>query len=223
MTGASAPPRSASRSRCPAVHGGRLPCRRGECGLACQSRSAMPGFVTRAKPWQLSRPPGDPSPGLRCATPSLVSRLPKRAVIAEHASIGDRDDALDHLIEIRPVAFPRFGSACRFRHARNPSNKIEVFPIGEIAGRIFRESRGRRSSHCLSACNCLLTRADGRVSRVAKGADCKSAGLRLRRFESYLSHHPPSLRYGVITTQRSEGGCHAEAQRRRAGGPMQYG
>ena len=29
----------------------------------------------------------------------------------------------------------------------------------------------------------------GRVSRAAKGADCKSAGLRLRRFESYLSHH----------------------------------
>ena len=26
----------------------------------------------------------------------------------------------------------------------------------------------------------------GGVSRVAKGADCKSAGLRLRRFESYL-------------------------------------
>src|SRR6187455_1850556 len=30
----------------------------------------------------------------------------------------------------------------------------------------------------------------GGVSRVAKGADCKSAGLRLRRFESYLPHHP---------------------------------
>src|SRR4051812_34601550 len=30
----------------------------------------------------------------------------------------------------------------------------------------------------------------GRVSRVAKGADCKSAVLRLRRFESYLSHQP---------------------------------
>jgi hypothetical protein len=28
----------------------------------------------------------------------------------------------------------------------------------------------------------------GGVSRVAKGADCKSAGLRLRRFESYLPH-----------------------------------
>ena len=25
---------------------------------------------------------------------------------------------------------------------------------------------------------------------MAKGADCKSAGLRLRRFESYLPHHP---------------------------------
>lgn len=35
--------------------------------------------------------------------------------------------------------------------------------------------------------------AGGRMSRVAKGADCKSAGLRLRRFESYFSHHylPP--------------------------------
>jgi hypothetical protein len=30
---------------------------------------------------------------------------------------------------------------------------------------------------------------DGGVSRAAKGADCKSAGLRLRRFESYLPHH----------------------------------
>ena len=30
----------------------------------------------------------------------------------------------------------------------------------------------------------------GGVSRAAKGADCKSAGLRLRRFESYLPHHP---------------------------------
>jgi hypothetical protein len=30
----------------------------------------------------------------------------------------------------------------------------------------------------------------GGVSRVAKGADCKSAGLRLRRFESYLPHQP---------------------------------
>ena len=34
-----------------------------------------------------------------------------------------------------------------------------------------------------------LSATCGRVSRVAKGADCKSAGLRLRRFESYLSHH----------------------------------
>ena len=29
---------------------------------------------------------------------------------------------------------------------------------------------------------------------MAKGGDCKSPALRLRRFESYLSHHPPSPR-----------------------------
>jgi hypothetical protein len=34
----------------------------------------------------------------------------------------------------------------------------------------------------------------GGVSRVAKGADCKSAGLRLRRFESYLPHQT-DIRY----------------------------
>ena len=33
------------------------------------------------------------------------------------------------------------------------------------------------------------TSESGGVSRAAKGADCKSAGLRLRRFESYLPHH----------------------------------
>ena len=34
----------------------------------------------------------------------------------------------------------------------------------------------------------------GGVSRVAKGADCKSAGLRLRRFESYLPHQLKHLK-----------------------------
>src|SRR5437588_6423039 len=33
----------------------------------------------------------------------------------------------------------------------------------------------------------------GGVSRAAKGADCKSAGLRLRRFESYLPHHSEDI------------------------------
>jgi hypothetical protein len=37
----------------------------------------------------------------------------------------------------------------------------------------------------------------GGVSRVAKGADCKSAGLRLRRFESYLPHHIENTRENV--------------------------
>jgi hypothetical protein len=35
----------------------------------------------------------------------------------------------------------------------------------------------------------------GGVSRVAKGADCKSAALWLRRFESYLPHHRGSLSF----------------------------
>ena len=34
----------------------------------------------------------------------------------------------------------------------------------------------------------LVTRVGG-MSRVAKGADCKSAGVRLRRFESCFPHH----------------------------------
>src|SRR5262245_7053811 len=40
----------------------------------------------------------------------------------------------------------------------------------------------------------------GGVSRAAKGADCKSAGLRLRRFESYLPHHP-GISYSGVRVQ----------------------
>src|SRR5580704_3116583 len=53
----------------------------------------------------------------------------------------------------------------------------------------------------------------GGVSRVAKGADCKSAGLRLRRFESYLPHQPSlasraTARQAVLQAcgEASEGG-----------------
>ena len=38
----------------------------------------------------------------------------------------------------------------------------------------------------------------GGVSRVAKGGDCKSPGVRLRRFESYFPHHASEL-LGAIT------------------------
>src|SRR5215510_8492429 len=41
----------------------------------------------------------------------------------------------------------------------------------------------------------------GGVSRAAKGADCKSAGLRLRRFESYLPHQPSRL-FGASAGKR---------------------
>ena len=47
-----------------------------------------------------------------------------------------------------------------------------------------------------------MTRSGG-VSRVAKGADCKSAAVWLRRFESFFPHHPcfpePSSKfYGIV-------------------------
>src|SRR5271169_642042 len=44
----------------------------------------------------------------------------------------------------------------------------------------------------------------GGVSRVAKGADCKSAGLRLRRFESYLPHQLENKREIAMSGSRSE-------------------
>ena len=59
--------------------------------------------------------------------------------------------------------------------------RIVTDPLSRHAGRLNRHAR-------------LGAAAWGRVSRVAKGADCKSAGLRLRRFESYLSHQPSRLR-----------------------------
>jgi len=37
---------------------------------------------------------------------------------------------------------------------------------------------------------------------VAKGADCKSAGLRLRRFESYLLHHSKNSPFILQSSRR---------------------
>ena len=46
---------------------------------------------------------------------------------------------------------------------------------------------------------------------MAKGADCKSAGLRLRRFESYLPHHE----FKGLTIRRP-GMCPPHAPQRRS-------
>ena len=54
------------------------------------------------------------------------------------------------------------------------------------------------------------------MSRVAKGADCKSAGLRLRRFESYLSHHASPSGYAWRGQARPKGAaCPAAGPSRR--------
>ena len=37
----------------------------------------------------------------------------------------------------------------------------------------------------------------GSVPKWSNGADCKSAGLRLRGFESHLTHHPSLLKLRV--------------------------
>ena len=50
----------------------------------------------------------------------------------------------------------------------------------------------------------------GGVSRVAKGADCKSAGVRLRRFESYLPHHRRWLSERPIGPCQSRSGVLAD-------------
>jgi hypothetical protein len=53
----------------------------------------------------------------------------------------------------------------------------------------FRMTGEPMTSLLLKRLLCLRNPRSGGVSRVAKGADCKSAALWLRRFESYLPHH----------------------------------
>ena len=48
---------------------------------------------------------------------------------------------------------------------------------------------GRRHYKTRSVFGPSFDGARGGMSRAAKGADCKSAGVRLRRFESYFPHH----------------------------------
>ena len=55
-------------------------------------------------------------------------------------------------------------------------------------GMLFRMAELTMTKPLLKALRVFNYRPRGGVSRAAKGADCKSAGLRLRRFESYLPH-----------------------------------
>lgn len=78
------------------------------------------------------------------------------------------------------------------RRSRNPALRLTLRVSAMINTRhgipVF--TGNDRSSRHPKACSPGGMRATcGGVSRAAKGADCKSAGLRLRRFESYLPHH----------------------------------
>jgi hypothetical protein len=68
-------------------------------------------------------------------------------------------------------------TACRETRYRRSARSRRTVPQGHgDAGNIVSERRhqSRRSRYCLTLCNALVTRRDGGVSRVAKGADCKS-------------------------------------------------
>ena len=62
-------------------------------------------------------------------------------------------------------------------------SRLGLRRYGRVPARLYQ----RRT--CVRCCVALTTGRSGGVSRVAKGADCKSAALWLRRFESYLPHH----------------------------------
>ena len=57
-------------------------------------------------------------------------------------------------------------------------------------GNRFRMKEPAMTKSLPNALRVFNYRRSGGVTRAAKGADCKSAGLRLRRFESYLPHQP---------------------------------
>ena len=61
-------------------------------------------------------------------------------------------------------------------------------------GMAFRMTGEQMTSLLPDLLRWLRNPRSGGVSRVAKGADCKSAALWLRRFESYLPHHQTAPR-----------------------------
>jgi hypothetical protein len=57
----------------------------------------------------------------------------------------------------------------------------------------------------------FLMLTDGEVSRVAKGADCKSAAVGLRRFESFLPHQASLAKREKAATPKPDGRRRAAA------------
>jgi hypothetical protein len=86
-----------------------------------------------------------------------------------------------------------------------PKRYARMIATGNAAGTAVQMWRGmafgmtgeRMTSLLPDLLRWLRNPRSGGVSRVAKGADCKSAALWLRRFESCLPHHhqEPEVRY----------------------------
>src|SRR5215475_2149419 len=84
--------------------------------------------------------------------------------------------------------YPRYGAGTTVRRSiaglpgspavvsRNAQRATEA--RGAMFGKLFRMTVNRQTRTCPARCGALSTRRDrGGVSRAAKGADCKSAGL----------------------------------------------
>src|SRR5262249_27985894 len=132
-------------------------------GLASAASTAcQPQIQSSAPP---AFPLGGRAPG-RAPPPGRNPPWPWR-FRPRRASLRSLDEAT---IRRAPNWGPRRGSP-----ARNPA-------FGALS-----PSHPAAEAFCSKALTRLLAR--GGMSRAAKGADCKSAGVRLRRFESYFPHH----------------------------------
>jgi hypothetical protein len=94
-------------------------------------------------------------------------------------------------------------------HKRASRSRFEPrFGLSVIHGPASRHSGGR-----------FLMLTDGEVSRVAKGADCKSAAVWLRRFESFLPHQPSLAKREKAAAPKPKGRRRAAARELRLGKP----
>ena len=120
---------------------------------------------------------------LTCARAVTTLRLPFSAGVCWRSSM------VEHLIcnEVVGGSSPFASSAAPPRsqaagagEVRAPATTSAAGPAGAPLSAVSRWHHERESRR-------------GGVPERPKGADCKSAGSRLRRFESFPLHHPPSL------------------------------
>ena len=101
------------------------------------------------------------------------------------------------------LTFPR-----RFPHKRADRTPVNGLAFQRLCGL---STASRRTG--------LMTLNSGGVSRVAKGADCKSAAVWLRRFESFLPHQPSLAKREKAASPKPNGRRRAVSRELRLGKP----